>query len=123
MVLDGELLDKPKELRRILIHELFHLAWARLGNPRRAGFEAVLRREMAERARGELGWSAEMRKGRLRKRSGRRWHEYVCESFCDTGAWMYAGVKGHEEFTLKERFRKRRAAWFENEVGNGAVRI
>jgi len=123
MVLDRALLRKPDELRRILIHELFHFAWARLGNARRAGYEAVVRREMEERARGELGWSAEMRKRRLPAREGRCWREYVCESFCDTGAWLYAGVKRHDEYTLAARFRKRRVAWFAQAFGGGAVRI
>jgi len=123
MVLDGALLKNRPELRRILIHELFHFAWVRLGNARRAGYEAVVRREMEERARGELGWSAEMRKDKLPVRAGGRWREYVCESFCDTGAWMYAGVKRHDEYTLAARFRRRRAAWFAKAFGGGAVRV
>ena len=123
MVLDGALLKNPAELRRILIHELFHFVWVRLGNARRAGYQAVVRREMGERARGELGWSAEMRKQRLEGRAGRCWREYVCESFCDTGAWMYAGVRRHGEYTLAMRFRRRRAVWFAEAFGGGAVRV
>ena len=123
MVLDRALLKNAAELRRILIHELFHFAWVRLGNARRAGYEAVVRREMEERGRGELGWSAEMRKRRLPAGEGRRWREYVCESFCDTGAWLYAGVKRHDEYTLAARFRTKRAAWFARALGGGAVRV
>jgi len=123
MVLDRALLKRPGELRRILIHELFHFAWAHLGNARRAGYEEVVRRERKARARGELGWSAEMRKSRLEDGKGRCWREYVCESFCDTGAWMYAGVKRHDEYTLAARFRRRRAAWFTEMFRSGAVRV
>jgi hypothetical protein len=48
----------------------------------------------------------------------RRWREYCCESFCDTAAWMYSGVRSHPEFTLAPRFRARRRLWFENAIGN-----
>jgi hypothetical protein len=105
-----------REFPRICVHELFHFAWLRLGNPRRQSFEDILRREHATGARGELGWSAEWRKEKLtatdvRLRS-RPWLEYCCESFCDTAAWMYAGVRDHQEFTLAGRYRLRRGAWF-----------
>ena len=112
IVLDRALLTRRSELHRILIHELFHFAWVRLGNGLRRQYEAAVREEIRSRARGELGWSAEMRKKALAERSGRIWREYVCESFCDTAAWLYSGVRKHEEFTLARRFRKRRAAWF-----------
>ena len=62
IVLDAELKKKPAELKRILIHELFHFAWLRLGNPGRRSFEELLRKEVRERVRGELGWSAEQLK-------------------------------------------------------------
>jgi hypothetical protein len=128
IVLDSALHGNPAELRRILLHELFHFAWVRLGNAVRHEYEAVIGDEMKARARGELGWSSEMRKNEmpekeLRRRSGRAWREYACESFCDTAAWLYSGIKGHEEFTLALRFRKRRQAWFEAAFGGRAVRV
>ncbi|HEY7388219.1 MAG TPA: hypothetical protein VH640_06905 [Bryobacteraceae bacterium] len=105
-----------REFPRICVHELFHFAWLRLGNPRRRSYEEILRKEHAEGARGELGWSAEWRKEKLTARDigarSRLWLEYCCESFCDTAAWMYAGVREHEEFTLAGRYRLRRRAWF-----------
>ena len=68
IVLDAELKKKPMELKRILIHELFHFAWLRLGNPGRRSFEELLRAEVRERVRGELGWSAEHLKLALTRR-------------------------------------------------------
>jgi hypothetical protein len=104
------------EFPRILIHELFHFVWLRAGNPVRHAWEAVLRREIESRARGELGWSAEWRKAALAPHDiGRRtlrWREYCCEGFCDTAAWLYSGTASHAEFTLASRFRSRRRAWF-----------
>lgn len=113
IVLDAALRRDRRDFSRILVHEIFHFAWVRLGNPRRREFERLL---AAEARRGELGWSAEMRKRVLRPRDRvnrtRAWREYVCESFCDTGAWLYSGVRRHAEFTLPLRFRPRRRAWF-----------
>lgn len=114
--LDREVLARKGEFERILVHELFHFVWVRLGNPARRGWELVLEAEMARGVRGELGWSAEWRKGKLfaaavRERSP-AWRRYVCESFCDSAAWMFAGLAGHEEFTLTGRFRERRRKWF-----------
>ena len=77
----------------------------------------MIQAEIGRRARGELGWSAEWRKHTLAvtggEAAGRRWREYLCESFCDTAAWEYAGVSGHEEFTLAKRWRDARHGWFE----------
>lgn len=118
IVLDQELQWQPGELKRILVHELFHFAWVRLGNPVRKAYESLLVREWKRRARGEMGWSAEMRKFRLSRhpqaaaRSTVKWRDYACESFCDTAAWLYSGVRRHSEFTLATRHRKRRAEWF-----------
>jgi hypothetical protein len=104
------------EFPRILVHELFHFAWLRAGNPVRRSFEELLRRERAAGALGELGWSSEWRKRALAaddvRGPTRRWREYCCESFCDTAAWMYSGSARHPEFTLARRFRHRRQAWF-----------
>jgi hypothetical protein len=107
----------PGEFPRIFVHELFHFVWLRLGNPRRHAWEAVLRRELREGARGEWGWSAEWRKRELRpsdvRARSRRWREYACESFCDTAARLYSGVRRHSEYTLEGRFGAARRAWFE----------
>ncbi|MGA3027400.1 MAG: hypothetical protein ABSF98_21795 [Bryobacteraceae bacterium] len=123
IVLDRALLRRRGELGRILVHELFHFVWVRLSNAQRDGYGAALADELEARARGELGWSAQMRKGMLASRAGRAWREYVCESFCDTAAWLYSGVKRHQEFTLAPRFRERRAAWFEAAFAGRAIRL
>jgi hypothetical protein len=115
IILDRELERQPREMARILVHELFHFAWVRLGNPARRSYEAILRREWKQRARGELGWSAELRKNALWGSSRPHhpfWRDYVCESFCDTAAWLYSGVRRHPEYTLAARHRDRRAEWF-----------
>ncbi len=117
IVLDRELEGQPRELARILVHELFHFAWVRLGNSTRRSYEALVREEWKRRARGELGWSAESRKRLLSKSTVRTggsppWRDYLCESFCDTAAWMYSGVRRHPEYTLAARHRNRRAEWF-----------
>jgi hypothetical protein len=125
MVLDAELLESDAELRRILIHELFHFVWVRLGNPLRRSFERLLAGQ--RRARGELGWSAEYRKERLTSRDvrerSRRWREYCCEAFCDTAAFLFARSGRHREFTLAARHRAQRIAWFGKNLGAGRVRI
>lgn len=124
IVFDRELERKPGEMARILAHELFHFAWVRLGNPARRSYEALLRREWKQRARGELGWSAESRKSALPRRPQvAKWRAYACESFCDSAAWHYSGVRKHSEFTLAARHRKRRAEWFEATFGDRGIPI
>jgi hypothetical protein len=117
IVLDAALKTQPRELARILTHELFHFAWLRLGNPARRRFEDLLQGEMRRRVRGELGWSAERMKAALsradRASRTRAWREYVCESFCDSAAWLLAGSAGNEELTLPSSARRARRAWFE----------
>jgi hypothetical protein len=116
IVLDSALLQSPPELARILTHELFHFAWLRLGNPARRSFERLLGSECRRGVAGELGWSAEHRKRALTARDctarSRRWREYVCESFCDTAAWLYTGGRRHGECTLPGTERKLRRRWF-----------
>ncbi len=115
IILDKELERQPRDLARILVHELFHFAWVRLGNPSRRSYEAIVRHEWKHRARGELGWSAELRKNALSRsplRHSPLWRDYLCESFCDTAAWLYSGVRRHPEYTLATRHRDRRAEWF-----------
>jgi hypothetical protein len=115
------------EFPRILVHELFHFAWLRAGNPVRRSFEELLKREHAAGARGELGWSSEWRKRALVREDiqqrTRRWREYCCESFCDTAAWRYSGVARHPEFTLSRRFRDFRQAWFEKTIETRRISI
>jgi hypothetical protein len=117
IVLDSALKKQPRELERILMHELFHFAWLRLGNSKRWSYEELLRSEFENRVKGELGWSAERAKTALTSgeaiRRTRRWREYVCESFCDSGAWVFAGSRRHEEFTLPAAAGRVRRGWFE----------
>jgi hypothetical protein len=127
MVLDSGLIRRQRELARILVHELFHFVWVRTGNASRLEFEGVLRKELTRKARGELGWSAEWRKRKLRasdvRKRTRRWREYVCESFCDSAAWLFGGAKYHREVTLAARFRGRRKAWFLTFLGGRSIRL
>jgi hypothetical protein len=115
------------EFPRIFIHELFHFVWVRLGNSLRREFEHLIAAEWLAGARGELGWSAQWRKDALRvadpAQRSRRWREYVCESFCDTAAWRYSGVAAHPEFTLAERYRSRRRAWFSTHLEDRTLSI
>jgi hypothetical protein len=128
IVLDQELESQPRELARILAHELFHFVWARLGNPARRSYQDLILAERKRHSRGELGWSAELRKNALPARvsttaRSNAWRDYLCESFCDTAAWIYSGVHSHSEYTLAARHRNRRAEWFQNEFGNRKIPI
>ena len=118
--LDAEVLVRRGDFERILVHEIFHFAWVRLPNASRWNWERLLARESARRARGELGWSAEWRKSKLRPADQRRrtpaWRRYACESFCDTAAWMFAGLRAHGEFTLPAPDRRTRRAWFRRQI-------
>ena len=128
IILDRELQTCPSELARILTHELFHFAWVRLGNSIRRSYESLLREEFRKHARGELGWSAQSRKiGFSNPRPylppSRAWREYICESFCDTAAWLYSGVRRHGEFTLGARYKKARSEWFHEVFRNRGISI
>jgi len=127
IILDCELTGRPDELARILTHELFHFAWVRLGNPQRRSYGNLLRQELKLHARGELGWSAESRKSALVPHFPPHltlpWRDYLCESFCDTAAWLYSGVRRHSEFTLGMRYKNRRATWFFETFGNRGISI
>ena len=116
ILLDSALLAIRGEFERILVHEIFHFAWRRLPNATRRSWEGVLRREIAAGAEGELGWSAELRKSKLKRRDPLErtipWRRYACESFCDSAAWRFAGLRSHDEFTLATRFRRLRREWF-----------
>lgn len=116
ILLDSELLTHRGDFERILVHEIFHFAWVRLSNQTRRSWEGVLAAELARNTRGELGWSAEWRKEKLNRADVRGrtpgWRRYVCESFCDTAAWLYAGLRTHDEYTLSAAARRLRRSWF-----------
>ncbi len=126
VTLDTDLIERPRELRRIVAHEVFHFVWWRLGNPRREEWDSILTRERREGARGELGYSADVLKEGLKpadwKRLSLRWRHYRCESFCDSAAWFFCrGL--HSEYTLAPRFRRRRQAFFESLLDGGPLSI
>jgi hypothetical protein len=128
IIMDRELERQPRELARILVHELFHFAWVRLGNPARRSYEALVLGEWQKHARGELGWSAESRKRVLLKSpldigGSPSWRDYLCESFCDSAASIYSGVRRHPEYTLAARHRNRRAQWFKAAFQGRAIPI
>ncbi len=108
-------------MKFILVHELFHFVWARLGNELRAQYSALLQNERSRSARGELGESSEFRQALLVNKiivSGETWREYVCESFCDTAAWLYTGVRNGSG-RLRPRWREQRRNWFSNAFAQG----
>ena len=110
---------KYSTLRLILVHEIFHFVWARLGNAARREFEALLLQELKAHARGELGESAAAHKAKLpiehRLTSiSKPWRDYVCESFCDTAAWLYGRTRENSEFTLAKRWGAIRRRWFDS---------
>jgi len=115
------------EFPRILVHELGHFVWLRLGNPLRRDWERHLRGELRAGIRGELGWSAEWRKLALHPgdpvRRSRRWREYCCEAFCDTSAWLWSGISRHPEFTLAGKVRPARRKWFGLNLGGRELSI
>jgi hypothetical protein len=125
MVIEEALMADADDFARIFVHELFHFVWLRLGNRKRRAYERVVANELRQGVRGELGWSAEWRKRKLtakdRLARTRRWREYCCESFCDTAAWRYAGVRGHNEFTLVTSARATRREWFAGMDGGIAI--
>lgn len=114
IILEEALLRRPSLLRLMLTHEIFHFVWVRLSNRSRRAFEQVLIQEHIASAIGELGESSEVARELLqpddRALRSLRWRSYICESFCDTAAWRYSGVKRHRYFRLAEQWRKQRAA-------------
>jgi hypothetical protein len=121
IVLESQLLANCPLLRLILTHELFHFAWPRLGNPSRASFASLITDELSGKARGELGESAAVsKKNLLASRSiqqqRRNFRHYLCEAFCDTGAFLYSGVRASEHFTLARRWVARRTSWFQGAI-------
>lgn len=125
ILLDASVLLNRGDFERILIHEMFHFIWVRFSNARRRSWEDLLAYEFDRKARGELGWSAEWRKNKLRvsdsRSRGPAWRRYACESFCDSAAWRFAGLRRHEEFTLPVRFRRERRLWFARNLPAGTA--
>lgn len=112
IVLESRLLRSRRLFRLILLHEVFHFVWTRLGNTARSSFSKLLEDEFAAGARGELGESALVKKEHSPIPGTRLWRDYLCESFCDTAAFMYSGFKTHPAFTLRNRWISRRRSWF-----------
>lgn len=120
IILEAALLSNASAFRLILVHELFHFVWPRLANGVRKSFSGMLLDERNRGARGELGESSGVRKELFRLNGNPRlWREYVCESFCDTAAWLYAGVIADRSFTLRPRWQERRKLWFEAAATSG----
>ena len=117
VVLETSLLAYPAALRSIFVHELFHFVWVRLGNRTRAEYSGLLLREMARNARGELGESSLVSKAELRRHieyspSSARWRNYICESFCDSAAFIFTGALVHDGPKLGKRWTAIRRDWF-----------
>lgn len=125
ILLDTAVLKSRGDFERILVHEIFHFVWVRLGNTMRRGWEDLLAKDW--QTSGELGFSAEWRKNKLQRADVRSrtpaWRRYACESFCDTAAWLYADVRSHDEFTLVRTSRARRRAWFREYITSCRVSI
>jgi hypothetical protein len=125
--LDRQVLVDRGDFERILIHEIFHFAWVRLSNEARWEWEEILASEFRRRIRGELGWSAELRKLKLTMRDVTRrtpaWRRYICESFCDSAARMYSGLEHHDEFTLPSSAVKRRRKRLDQILATKGVRL
>lgn len=117
IILERALLRNRGTFRLILIHELFHFVWPRLGNGSRKSFEAVLLEESRRGARGDLGESSGVTKELLPRSSANEkpgpWRDYVCECFCDTAAWFYTRREADDLFSLAKRWKDRRKAWFD----------
>lgn len=111
IVFEQELFEKAELFRLILVHELFHFVWPRLSNELRRQYGDLVDAELRARARGELGESSSVRKTMLASGSKCR-QDYICESFCDTAAWLYSGVAVHSGFRLAVRWKKSRSDWF-----------
>lgn len=125
ILLDTELAaDQPKR-HSILLHEYFHFVWVRLGNPKRFAWENFINAQDASPYLGEAGWSAQWRKQKLHPEDAesrsRRWREYCCESFCDTGARLYSSDKS--ENTLSALPLRKREQWFREVLGPGPFPI
>ncbi len=117
IILDPESKKKPRQHRRILLHEYFHFVWVRLGNPRRAAWEALLKSEWETRARGEAGWSAEWRKKNLSAARCCRPHALLARILLRKllryrRVCIFAANPDRSEVTLSPTRLRARTAWF-----------
>jgi hypothetical protein len=116
IVLDAALLSQPALGLPVLVHELFHFAWVRLGNNGRASFADLIEAERLGRARGGLGESSVVARCRIMPgkaaADARVWKDFVCESFCDTAAYLFTGTIVGDEGGLARRWLARRRHWF-----------
>ena len=127
ITLDSSLLRTPRMLARIFVHEVFHFVWWRLGNPLRRSFEELVKTEFEAGVRGELGWSSESLKMGLTARDIRnrtnRWRMYVCESFCDTGGFVFGSSRQTVELTLDKHARALRRKWMRHHLAQRSLSI
>jgi hypothetical protein len=116
IVLESQLAQRPLELHLVLTHEIFHFVWWRLGNQARSEYDALIRNEIKNSAKGELGESSAVAKEGLVNCSpawqAASWRSYLSESFCDTAGWVYSSVDRHSWFQLAAKWRTIRASWF-----------
>lgn len=121
------MLRTPHVLERIFVHEVFHFVWARLGNPLRFVWGSLIAAELDRGETGELGWSAESLKLRLstedRQERTPRWRGYICESFCDTAAWLYGSPGRYAEMTLNRTARRTRRRWMEEHISSRTLSL
>ena len=115
------------EFPRIFVHEVAHFIWLRLGNPLRLRYEEIVRAEIAAGARGELGWSAEWRKDDAGRDDDAAADPPVARillrEFLRYRRVAVLRLKRHEEFTLGERWRQKRRAWFTASLENRTLSI
>ena len=125
IVLETGLRSNAAVLQFIFVHEVFHFAWVRLGNPARQEYSHLLTNELRHRARGELGESsavkkAELHTGRELSSSSKLWRDYVCESFCDSAACLFVGGPVHDGARLGKRWSALRRDWFLGKMAGDA---
>lgn len=127
IVLASYLRDKKAEHDRVLLHELFHFVWVRLGNPARREYERIIRAEYQAGVGGELGWPSLEAKTRLRTgpkdRNDPLWRDYLCESFCDSAAWLMLERPRSNNVTLPPRSRQPRVRWLERLFQSNAIHL
>ncbi|MBC7928324.1 MAG: hypothetical protein H7039_22005 [Bryobacteraceae bacterium] len=127
IVLDQQMVKTPRVLERIFVHEVFHFVWSRLARDLRESYELMILSEIQASTRGELGWSAESLKIKLSAQEiatrNRKWKDYLCESFCDTGGWLYGTATRYSEMTLDRASRDLRRAWIRENIETRPITI
>ncbi len=122
IVLEASLLSSPTTLRFIFVHEVFHFAWVRVGNRARNDYARLLTNELQHGARGELGESSAVKKAELRLQpeipsASKLWRDYLCESFCDSAAYMLTGGSVHEGAKLAKSLDRATARMVRGKIG------